>query len=97
VRKGQTRIYEMLTLTAEDANVVLRLRHFDPQLVAREEKERAVELRLVAKGASEAVFEGLEYQGHGTLRLSYRRGADDTLTSVLEKEGSKQEFRFRRR
>lgn len=97
VRKGQTRIYEILTLTTEDANVVLRLRHFDPRLVAREEKERAVELRLVAKGASEAVFEGLEYQGHGTLRLSYRRGADDTLTSVLEKEGSKQEFRFRRR
>ena len=97
VGKGRTRIYEILTLTTEDASVVLRIRHFDPKLVAREEKDRAVELRLVAKGPREAVFEGPEYDGKGNVRLTYRRGDDDSLTSVLEKEGSRQEFRFRRR
>jgi hypothetical protein len=77
--------------------VVLRLRHFDPRLVAREEKERAVELLLVAKGPGEAVFEGPEYGAKGVVRLTYRRPTDDTLVGILEKEGRKEEFRFRRR
>ena len=97
VAKGRTRIYEILTLTAEGRNVVLRIRHFDPKLVAREEKDRPVELPLVAKGPREAVFEGPEYDVKGSVRLTYRRADDDTLTAVLEKEGQKQEFRFRRR
>ena len=96
VSKGQARIYELLTLTAEGPHVVLRIRHFDPKLVAREDKERAVELRLVRKGPSEAEFAGSESDGKGSVRLTYR-GAADTLTGVLEKTGSKQEFRFRRR
>jgi hypothetical protein len=96
VAKGRTRIYEILTLTAEGPNVLLRIRHFDPKLVAREEKDRAVELPLVGKGPNEAVFEGPEYGVQGTVRLAYRRDGD-SLTAVLEKEGSKQEFRFRRR
>jgi Domain of unknown function (DUF6265) len=96
VSKGQARIYELLTLTAEGPHVVLRIRHFDPKLVAREDKERSVELRLVGKGASEAVFAGPDYDGKGSVRLTYR-GGPDTLTGVLEKSGSKQEFRFRRR
>ncbi len=97
VAKGQTRIFEMLTLTLEGPGVVLRLRHFDAKLVAREERERAVELPLVAKGPREAVFEGPASDGKGTVRLTYRRGEDDVLVGVLEKGGSKQEFRFRRR
>jgi len=97
VAKGRARIFEILTLTAEEPNVVLRIRHFDPKLVAREAKDRAVELPLVAKGQGEAVFEGAEHGVKGTVRLTYRRGDDDTLTGVLEKEGTRQEFRFRRR
>ena len=97
VAKGRIRILEMLTLTSEGLNVVLRIRHFDPKLVAREEKNRAVELPLVAKGPREAVFEGPEYDAKGTVRLTYRRGGDDSLTAVLEKEGTRQEFRLRRR
>ena len=65
--------------------------------MAREEKDRAVELPLVAKGPREAVFEGPEYGGEGQRPPHLRRGDDDTLTAVLEKEGAKQEFRFRRR
>jgi hypothetical protein len=51
----------------------------------------------VAKSPREAVFEGPEYNVKGTVRLTYRRPTDDTLTGTLEKEGKKQEFRFRRR
>jgi hypothetical protein len=56
VAKGRARLFEMLSLTTEGPNVVLRIRHFDPKLVAR-----------------------------------------DSLSVVLEKEGGRQEFRFRRR
>jgi hypothetical protein len=97
VAKGRTRIYEILILTAEGPNVVLRIRHFDPKLVAREEKDGAVELPLVGKGKREAVFEGPEYDVKGTVRLAYRGGEEGTLEVVLEKEGQRQEFRFRRR
>ena len=56
-----------------------------------------MELPLVTKGPGEAVFEGLEHNVKGTLRLSYRQPTSDTLVGVLEKEGTKQEFSFRRR
>ncbi len=97
VAKGRAGIFELLTLKAEGPNVVLRIRHFDPKLIAREDKERAVELPLVSKRPGEAVFEGVEYGGTGTVRLTYRRGEDSTLTGVLEKGGRTEEFRFRRR
>ena len=97
VGKGKARIFEILTLTAEGEGVVLRIRHFDPKLVAKEDKAGAVELPLVARGAGEAVFEGPGSGGKGTTRLSYRRGEDGGLVAVLEKTGSREEFRFRRR
>ena len=97
VASGKTRIFEILTITAEESGLVLRIRHFDPRLVAREDKERAVELPLVSSGPREAAFEGPEYSGKGTVRLSYRRPSDDTLVCVLEKEAKKQEFTFRRK
>lgn len=96
VAKGRARLFEMLSLTTEGPNIVLRIRHFDPKLVAREEKDGAVALPLVAKGPHEAVFEGLEDGVKGTVRLTYRRDGD-SLAVVLEKEGGRQEFRFRRR
>jgi len=97
VIQGRTRIYEILTLSAENGQVVLRIRHFNPKLVAREEKDRAVELPLVAKGPGEAVFEGPEFNVKGAVRLTYRQPGPDTLLGILEKEGTRQEFSFRKR
>jgi hypothetical protein len=97
VAGGQARVLELLTLRAEDGSVVLRLRHFDGRMVAREEKDAPVALRLVAKRAGEATFEGPEVGGSGRVRLSYRRVGPDTLLSVLDKGGKPQEFSFRRR
>ncbi len=97
VGRGQARVLELLTLKAEGGLVVLRLRHFDGKLVAREEKDRPVELRLVAKQATEASFEGAEVGGTGRVRLTYRRTGPDSLLSILDKGGKPQEFSFRRR
>ncbi len=96
VSGGKTRIFELLTISVETGGIVMRLRHFDPELVAREGKETPVELSLVAWTPGEASFEGPAVGAPGLVRLTYRRPSDDTLTSTLEKDGRKQEFSFRR-
>lgn len=93
---GQTKIFELLTISVEAGGMVLRLRHFDPELVAREDKGTPVELSLIAWTPGEAVFEGPAVGSPGNVRLTYRNPSEDTLTSTLEKDGRKQEFQFRR-
>jgi hypothetical protein len=97
VAGAQARVLELLTLKAEGGFVVLRLRHFDSWMVAREDKDAPVALRLVAKEASAAIFEGPEVGGAGRVRLTYRRTGPDTLVSVLDKGGEPQQFSFRLR
>ena len=96
VSKGQARVFELLSLKVEDGGLVMRLRHFDPLFVAREEKAAPVVLRLVGRAPGQATFEGPAVGAPGTVRLTYRRQGQDELVSVLEKGGSRQEFRFRR-
>lgn len=97
VGKGQTQIFELLALKAESGSVVLRLRHFDPKLVGREERQTPVELRLISKKPGEAVFEGPAVGGSGRVRLTYRSPEKGALVGVLEKGGEPQEFSFHRR
>ena len=76
---------------------MLRLRHFDPDLVAREDKGTPVALALVGWKPREARVRGAGRGRSGqTVRLTYRRPSEDTLTSTLEKDGKTQEFSFRR-
>lgn len=80
---------------------VLRLRHFDRELIGWEkEKERALTLPLVRYKEGEAGFEGLE-AGGTTVRLVYsqaRRGRVLGRPREGDERGTKrEEFRFRRR
>jgi hypothetical protein len=93
---GKAQVFELLAIKAEDGKLVLRFRHFDPKLAAREEKDRPLVWPLIRSGPREAVFEGPEASGQGTARLTYRRPDEGTLVVVLEKAGKAQEFRYRR-
>ncbi|HYI01970.1 DUF6265 family protein [Hyalangium sp.] len=93
---GKVRIFELLAIKAEEGKLVLRFRHFDPKLVAREEKDRPLAWPIIRSGPREAVFEGPEASGQGTSRLTYRRSDEETLVVILEKGGKPQEFRYRR-
>jgi hypothetical protein len=76
----------------------LYLRHFDPQIVAREEKDRPLALRLVRRGEREAAFEGPAVAAYGgSVRIEYHRPSEDRLVSVLERAGKREEFRFTRK
>jgi hypothetical protein len=94
---GKARVFELLAIKAEEGKLVLRFRHFDPKLAAREEKDRPLVWSLIRSGPREAVFEGPEASGQSTARLTYRRPDEETLVVVLEKAGKAQEFRYRRR
>jgi hypothetical protein len=96
VAKGRIRIAELLTITEEKGGVVFRLRHFDPRMVAREEKDKPLALALIAHKDGEAVFEG-PGQPSGTVRLTYRQPSADVLRVTLDKEGTSQTFAFRRK
>lgn len=93
---GKTRIYELLAITLEPTGVVMRVRHFDPKLVGREDRDKSVELRLVAWTPGEVSFEGPALGAPGLVRLTYRQPTDDTLSTTLEKDGKSQGFHFRR-
>ncbi len=91
VKGGTPRVLELLTLTVENATVIMRLRHHDGTLVAWEEKDAPLALKLVRRGNREAVFEGVE--DGKTLRLTYRR-TGDRLDVVLEKPDEREAYSF---
>lgn len=95
VEEGRVRVLELLVLRQEAGGPVLRLRHFDPDLVAREEKGAPVILPLVAAEKQSARFEGPAVGTSGTISLAYRRDGE-TLGVTLTKAGKVEEFRFRR-
>jgi hypothetical protein len=97
VSARSARAVELLAIGVEAGRPVLRLRHFDGRLVAREERDRPLTWPLLRTGPREAVFEGSEGSGRGKARLTYRSPDPDTLVAILEKGGKPQEFRYRRR
>lgn len=96
VSKGKLQIFELLSIREEEGGPVFRLRHFDPRMVAREEKDKPLALKLVSFKDREAAFEGPD-QPAGTVRLTYRQPGADVLTVTLDKDGASQLFQFRRK
>ena len=97
VTEGKARIYEILTISEEEGGLVMRVRHFDPRLVAREEKAAPVVLKLVSSADRTAAFEGPEPNGPVVIRLTYSSSSEGTLNVTLEKDGRKSGgFSFRR-
>lgn len=64
---------EAMLLVEEGGSVVLKIKHFRPDFVGWEEKEKFVSFRLVRLGEREAFFQG----------LTFRRTADDRLSIYL--------------
>ncbi len=53
---GALKMQEVLSIVAEPDGVYMRLRHFDPKLVSREEKDAPIVLKLESAGGQRAVF-----------------------------------------
>lgn len=97
VAGGRVRVMELLVFKEESGSVMLRFRHFDPLLVAREETMSPLVLRLARLAPGDARFEGPTADGSGAMALTYRRPAPDALEVTLERGGKTERFSFRRR
>jgi len=99
LRDGKVRFFELISLEAAGAGLVLRLKHFDPGLQGWEEKDQAVTFDLVAFSADEAVF--FQHSTRKTQWMVYRREGPDGLVAYFEPEGGEHapedEFRYQRR
>lgn len=91
---GAVKFYEFMVIEATPAGPVLRLRHFDPGLIAWEEKEGALSLPVASSTEKQVVFSNAD----GSVRLTYRRTASDMLTVILERNAGghkgRQEFDY---
>lgn len=90
VDAGRVRFYELVTLVEEDGSLVMRLKHFHPDLVGWEERAERVEFPLLRADGETFWFDGLTMQ---------RVAADELHVWVaLEQSGKVQEalFAYRR-
>ena len=86
VLNGSPSFYEFMHLAEENGSLVLKLKHFNPDLTGWEEKDRWVTFRLVKLGPNEAYFGG----------LTFRRLSENTLEIflALRQNGKVREERF---
>ncbi|MCJ2189193.1 DUF6265 family protein [Novosphingobium beihaiensis] len=86
--KGAVRFTEFVQIAEKDGSLVLRVKHFNPDLTGWEEKGTTEDFPLVAMADGAAYFDGL------TIR---RDGRDGMLSAVRmeRKDGSVEELEFR--
>jgi hypothetical protein len=77
---GKLVFYEFLTLVERDATVVLRLKHFHPDLTGWEEKAQVLEFPLIGLSPTQATFNAMTFTHQAsdaftvTLRLKDKNG-----------------------
>ena len=94
--EGRPRIFEILTLSHEDGEIVLRLRHYTAKMVAMEEKDSPVTLRMVKSSEGKAMFENV-VEDNRLHRVVFARNDDALAIDVEFREGIETlRFRFAR-
>jgi Domain of unknown function (DUF6265) len=84
VRDGKPVFYEFQTLAEEGGSLVLRLKHFNPDLTGWEEKQKTVDFRLVAVGERIVQFEGMSFHRQGDAKLTVYLAIDGKDGTVHE-------------
>ena len=84
VKGGKLWMFELLSITAEDGQVIFRLKHFDAKMVGWEEKDQSLNWKLARIEGPDHIFENPEQKSAS--RFTLRRNGDSGLTVVLEGE-----------
>ena len=88
---GEVAFYEILLLTVEDSTLSLKVRHFNADFTAWEDKSDYIDFRLVKAGPDALHFQGLSF---------YRKGPDRIDAYILlrqEEEVTEHELIYHRR
>ena len=62
IKDGKPVFYEMLWFMEVDGTLILRLKHFSPDLVGWEEKDKTVDFKFMKKDAKRTYFSGLTFE-----------------------------------
>jgi hypothetical protein len=87
-RDGKPVFYEIMTFVEREGSVLLRLKHFNPDLTGWEEKDQTVDFPLVSKGEGVLHFRGLTFRREDAGRLTI-------YLSLKQKDGTRREEVFR--
>jgi len=88
VHDGTTSFYELMTLVEEGGSLVLRVKHFGPDLTGWEEKAETVDFALAAAAGDRYYFDGLTFHRHGN-------DATTNYVRISSKDGAVREEAFR--
>jgi hypothetical protein len=78
-------LYELLLLEEDAAGVWMRLRHFNPQMVAREQEP--IKMKLVSAGSEKLVFENAA--NSLPKRITYALSGNELTATVETERGGK--------
>ncbi|BBC71383.1 conserved hypothetical protein [Altererythrobacter sp. B11] len=83
--KGGVMFYEFIQLAEDGGSLVMRLKHFGPDMTGWEEPAEFASFPLIAREGGNWYFDGLtlERQGPDVLRIAVRVREDDGSTSEL--------------
>lgn len=83
LKDGKVVFYEFLTLVEHEGSLLLKLKHFNPDLTGWEEKNDNIKFRLLKIGRDEIAFDGLTFRRDGDdamkIFLALRSKADGTV------------------
>ena len=86
VNDGQVQFYELLTIKEHEQTLILKLKHFNPNLHGWEEKDESVDFRLVKQTPNKLYFEGYTFE---------RIKPDEmNVYVVIDNNGKKKETQF---
>ncbi len=80
-QKGKPVFYELTTLTEEGGSLIMRLKHFNPNMTGWEEKDKTVDFKFVGKKDGLIHFEGMAFKPEGKddftvyLAIKYKDGS----------------------
>jgi Domain of unknown function (DUF6265) len=89
IKNGSPVFYELFTLVEDNGSLILRLKHFNPNMTGWEEKDQTIDFPLVAKEPGVIYFDG----------MTFKRESPDAVTIFLaihsKKDGGVREEAFR--
>jgi len=98
MKSGKVWMFEMLSLIDESDGVIMRIKHFNDDMVGWEEKNESVELKLVRDDGGKFEFERI--RSDQNTRVVYEKtGVDSLIVRLTKTKDGKldsNEFRFRR-
>ncbi len=76
---NQVKFYELLTIVEVDNSIVMRIKHFGPELKGWEAKDESVDFRFINATDSKVYFDGLTFEqiekNHIKVYVLLKRGA----------------------